>query len=288
MPKVVSEKQRRANRRNAQKSTGPKTVAGKARASRNALKHGLLAKDVVITGTDFNENRAEFDAFLADLCSELKPQGLIEETLVERIATCYWRLRRVQRFEVAAIRGALDTPDPDAPDLARIQRKLKGAEHALATESRLAALLDKPLHQRSLNERRELEQSLRDFRSAYALRPPDLVGPSLENQVRHALPDIIRTLQVATDTLRVQCRTAENDHALRRARRPFIASLPDRDALLRVVRYENMLDRQIHRALAELRRRRIVAPVQPVPPARHRDTRKKNCTRKTKPFSADT
>ncbi|MCH7994756.1 MAG: hypothetical protein IIB57_09980 [Planctomycetes bacterium] len=287
MPKVVSEKQRRANRQNAQKSTGPKTAAGKARASRNALKHGLLAKDVVITGTDLAESRADFDAFLADLCAELKPQGLIEETMVERIATCYWRLRRVQRFEAAAIRGALDTADPDAPDLARIQRKLKGAEHALATESRLAALLDKPLDQRSLNERRELEQSLRDFPNAYALRPPDLEGPSLENHVRHALPNIIRTLQAGIDTLRAQSRTAENDQALRRARRPFIASLPDRDALLRVVRYENMLDRQIHRALAELRRRRNVPPVPPVPPVRHRDTRK-NRTRKTKPFSADT
>ena len=281
MPKVVSEKQRRANRQNAQKSTGPKTADGKARASRNALKHGLLAKDVVITGTDLSESRADFDAFLADLCSELKPRGLIEETMVERIATCYWRLRRVQRFEAAAIRGALDTPDPDAPDLARIQRKLKGAEHALATESRLAALLDKPLDQRSLNERRELEQSLRDFPNAYALRPPDLDGPSLENHVRRALPNIIRTLQDEIDTLRAQSRTAENDQALRRARRPFIASLPDRDALLRVVRYENMLDRQIHRALAELRRRSNVPPVPP------RGTRK-NRTRKTKPFSADT
>jgi len=287
MPKVVSDKQRRANRQNAKKSTGPKTAAGKARASRNALKHGLLAKDVVITGTDFNESRAEFDAFLADLCAELKPQGLIAETLVERIATCYWRLRRVQRFEVGAIRGALAAPDPDAPDLARIQRKLKDAENALATESRLAALLAKPLHQRSPNERSELEQSLRDFRSAFALRPPDLEGRSLENQVRHALPKIIQNLQTATDTLRAQSRTAENDHALRRARRPFIASLPDRDALLRVVRYENMLDRQIHRALAELRRRRTVPPVRSVPPVRHRGTRNKR-TRKTKPFSNDT
>ena len=50
------------------------------------------------------------------------------------------------------------------------------------------------------------------------------------------------------------------------ARRPFIALLPDRDALLRVVRYGNMLDRQIRRALAALRRIRRVP---------RRDTREK-------------
>ena len=278
MPKVVSEKQHRANRKNATKSTGPKTPAGKTTVSRNALKHGLLAKDVVITGTDLTECRAEFDAFLADLCSELQPDGLIEETLVERIATCYWRLRRVQRFEVGAIRGTLDATDPDAPAMAQIRRKLTDAEHALSTESRLAALLDKPPDQRTPPDNLELERSLPDFQSAYALPHLDGGGQSLEDRVRNALPRIVQNVQARVDALRAQSRAAENDHALRAARRPFIASLPDRDALLRVVRYENMLDRQIHRALAELRRRRKPTP----------DDSKKNCTCETKPFETDT
>jgi len=114
MKHPVSDKKRAANKRNAQSSTGPKTSSGKARSSRNALKHGLLAKDVVIDTPGTTENRADFDALLADLLAELQPQGIIEETLVERIATCYWRLRRAQRFEVGAIRGALETPDPCA------------------------------------------------------------------------------------------------------------------------------------------------------------------------------
>jgi hypothetical protein len=38
---VASERQIAANRRNAQKSTGPRSVAGKQRASRNAYRHGL-------------------------------------------------------------------------------------------------------------------------------------------------------------------------------------------------------------------------------------------------------
>ncbi|MCA6106972.1 hypothetical protein [Bradyrhizobium cenepequi] len=38
---MVSEKQLRANRENAKRSSGPKTAAGRLRSSRNALRHGL-------------------------------------------------------------------------------------------------------------------------------------------------------------------------------------------------------------------------------------------------------
>jgi len=89
---------------------------------------------------------------------------------------------------------------------------------------------------------------------------------------------VIHTLQPRVDALRVHNRTAECDEALRQTRHPLIAALPDRDALLRVVRYENRLDRQIHCALAELRRRRK-------PP---RGAVCENCTDQTNPFSADT
>jgi hypothetical protein len=40
---MASERQIAANRRNAQKSSGPRSVAGKTRASRNAYRHGLAA-----------------------------------------------------------------------------------------------------------------------------------------------------------------------------------------------------------------------------------------------------
>jgi len=258
MPKAASEKQRTANQKNAKKSTGPKTPAGKTKAARNALKHGLLAREVVITGHDLTERRADFDAFLADLCTELQPRGLIEETLVERIATCYWRLRRVQRFEVGAIRGTLDTADPNAPQRAELRRKLTDAQRALDTEFRLAALLDKPADQRTPRESQDLERSLPDFQRAYGLPQPDDAALSLEERVRRALPRIIQPMQARVDALGAQLHAAENEQALRAERRPFIASLPERDALHSVVRYENMLDRQIHRAIAELRRRRKV------------------------------
>ena len=47
---MTTDKQRKANRQNAKKSTGPRTEEGKARSSQNGLKHGLLARDAVMAG----------------------------------------------------------------------------------------------------------------------------------------------------------------------------------------------------------------------------------------------
>ena len=94
----ASERKRRANKQNAQKSTGPKTAVGRARSRWNSLKHGLLAKHAVIH--DY-ENQKEFDNLLISLVSELQPCGTLEEMLVERIADCYWNLGRIAALKHA-------------------------------------------------------------------------------------------------------------------------------------------------------------------------------------------
>ena len=58
-----------ANRRNALKSTGPKTPEGKAAVSMNSLRHGLRARKVVLPG----ENREEFNQLCDDLEREWQP-----------------------------------------------------------------------------------------------------------------------------------------------------------------------------------------------------------------------
>lgn len=98
-----------ASKKNALKSTGPKTPKGKSVVKWNALKHGLLSKEVVIQTGDGKENEAEFSGFLAQLLVDLQPNGILEEMLVEKIAVCYWRLRRVLRCEVGEIRKHLDS-----------------------------------------------------------------------------------------------------------------------------------------------------------------------------------
>jgi hypothetical protein len=84
-----------ANRRNALRSTGPRSEAGRVIASRNALKRGLTAERVIL----FDEQREAFERFYADIISALKPQGPMETQLAERVAVNAWRLRRAYRVE---------------------------------------------------------------------------------------------------------------------------------------------------------------------------------------------
>ena len=105
---MTTELQMKANTQNAQLSTGPLSLEGKQIVSRNAIKHGIFAKDLVINSGDGRENLQEYQELLSDLRKDLKPVGRMESILVEKIAVNYWRLRRMVRYETGAIRGGLD------------------------------------------------------------------------------------------------------------------------------------------------------------------------------------
>jgi hypothetical protein len=109
----VSERRIQANRRNALRSTGPKTARGKRAVSRNAIRHGLLAREVVITAGDGEEILEEFHAMVEGLSTYYEPVGVVEEWLVQMIATCWWRKARVLRAENGEIRRRLDTIQAD-------------------------------------------------------------------------------------------------------------------------------------------------------------------------------
>lgn len=97
---------------NALHSTGPLTPHGKSISSRNSLRHGLLAASVVLP----TEAREGFDALLADLHEELRPETPIEHRLVEVLAVTDWRRMRLWCMETGQLAHALfaqeRTPDP--------------------------------------------------------------------------------------------------------------------------------------------------------------------------------
>ena len=89
-------KQIEANRRNALKSTGPRTPEGKAAVSMNALKHGLRARTIVLP----SENVEEFHRLCDDLEAEWNPQSRTEQFYVEQMAVSQWKLNRMEVGEV--------------------------------------------------------------------------------------------------------------------------------------------------------------------------------------------
>jgi hypothetical protein len=100
---MTSDKQTEANRRNALKSTGPKTPEGKAAIRLNALKHGLLSQEILLPGED-EEALTELGEILT---AELQPVGALENLLVARITAAVWRLRRLGRVEAGIFARAL-------------------------------------------------------------------------------------------------------------------------------------------------------------------------------------
>ncbi len=99
LKKTTSEAKLAANRRNAQKSTGPRSEEGKAQSCRNALTHGLTAKQLVLQTEDaeaFEERRQEWH-------EAYQPAGPAESALLDRAFQSLWRLERCAKAEAARL-----------------------------------------------------------------------------------------------------------------------------------------------------------------------------------------
>jgi len=96
---MATQAQIQANRKNAQKSTGPKTTAGKAVASQNSVKHGLRANRLLLISDDPDEFAEHRDSLL----NELAPVGPMETILANRIVALTWQLDRVARFQSGSL-----------------------------------------------------------------------------------------------------------------------------------------------------------------------------------------
>jgi len=129
---MATESQVLANRLNAQKSTGPRTVEGKEIASQNAVTHGLLAQKNVIVGEDVGE----FEFYRDQMLGELAPAGAMESMLAERAVGLSWRLRRAERVQNEAF-DALLTKDSTSP-LAKLTQSLRSRSDSGGAEDDLA------------------------------------------------------------------------------------------------------------------------------------------------------
>ena len=107
---MTSDAKIEANRRNAAKSTGPRTPEGRAVSKMNALRHGLLSEAALLP----DEDEDQFDAFRAGMLQQLRPAGELEELLADRVVATAWRLRRAAQIEVQLLeRNQHDVPRAD-------------------------------------------------------------------------------------------------------------------------------------------------------------------------------
>jgi hypothetical protein len=112
---MISEKRILAARANGARSRGPKTPEGKARSSRNALRHGLLAKCVVLG----SESRESFKALFDLHVERFSPVDDVELGMIEEMAASYWRLRRAWAMENRLLDEAM-SKRPEERELSRI------------------------------------------------------------------------------------------------------------------------------------------------------------------------
>ena len=109
---MATHKQTEANRRNAQKSTGPRTPNGKAHAAMNNLKHGIYAESEIIPGEDLSQRQALEEAYMA----RFDPQTIEQLHLVHTLVRLDWEQTRLAKAEAQlwtyATRIAFE-PKPD-------------------------------------------------------------------------------------------------------------------------------------------------------------------------------
>ena len=131
---ACSPAQRESNRRNALRSTGPRTPEGKSRSRRNGLKHGLTGQGIVLPSEDV----AEIDQLFETLDAEMAPNGEMARRLVKRAAFLFVRLDRCTEHDskATAYRMRHAPAEFDDARLAEAEKLLSWIMHEPSTNAR--------------------------------------------------------------------------------------------------------------------------------------------------------
>jgi hypothetical protein len=128
---MSSEKRVVSSRRNGALSRGPKTAGGKSRSAQNAIRHGLLARCVVLE----NESEEAFRTVLEEHLDCFDAREGVPFGMVEEMVSAYWRLRRVWAVETRLFDDAMATQSSDDE-----RARIADAFRALAESPQLALL----------------------------------------------------------------------------------------------------------------------------------------------------
>jgi hypothetical protein len=130
---MATDKQIAANRRNAQKSCGPRTEEGKQASSRNSFKLGIHISDAALF--DDPESAADLERTFHEYLDSLQPINALERDCLEELATCKVQLRRLGRIGNGLLNDARErafgetcSPGPNGKPVSRFDRSQYPAE----------------------------------------------------------------------------------------------------------------------------------------------------------------
>jgi hypothetical protein len=233
---MATNRQITANRKNAQKSTGPRSSVGKSATKRNALAHGLRAAEILLP----DEDESVFRQFQQELFDHFMPANALESEFAERIVGYLWRLRRCRRIESGLLGGG-----------AQVMELILQA----GRQSYIDDLIAKTDTSRPVNELSEAE-FLRSIMVRRLEEPTGCIqtGHLIDNLPNQDLIDLF----VEADKREKQQNPLTYSISL-----GLSESISENDMLSKLARYKAGLDRALYRCLHELQRLQAIRMNQP-------------------------
>jgi hypothetical protein len=276
----------------ARRAGGPRTPKGKERSKRNALKHGLVSKVVLLR----DEPRDEYKSLLNGLRDHLQPVGTLEILLVDKLATLLWRQRRLLIAEGAEIQKGREFAASDEEQRHEAFAEVIldcGTGHGIGL---MWGIANPILLQWCLNELEDLRANIkvsgfdperdeeiltevygadrkgsaqRNLLQSYLMlflgegSPDEMFGPQDDPSLDNSANEFLRELEEEIKRLnRYKTNESERKKLLALSR-----SVPDAMQMDRLLTYGTSLDREMDRTLKQLERLQRMRLGQPISPS---------------------
>lgn len=222
--------QTKANRANAQKSTGPSSQNGKAIVGKNAIKHGIHSQVPILS----HEDPQVFETLTEELYEELAPATTMEREMVDRIIMTLIRQRRLREAETASIQLSIDQSTPPKAKKFRIDDQYETLEKELkAIDYQINRCTPKALKEKAPHVYANVYAEPRESLSAAQAFTANILFQSLLNKVN----------------LYTQEKSAVRHHQQNEAHLRACQLLPNTPEMHFLTRYQVQLDHELIRLL---------------------------------------
>ena len=178
---MTSKQRKKIARRNGAQAAGTKSPAGIQQSAKNALKHGLTGKSLVLS----NESQAKFDELRHEYMHEFDPQTCVERDLVDDMVASRWRLKRIRVLQTAAIDLQMDRMD------AEIEKSYTTIDQPTRTILAVGKLANEEhtlelLHRYEISYSRMYDRALKALQNLQQNHHPEPEKPKLRNHPKAA------------------------------------------------------------------------------------------------------